>query len=59
MNNLKEFFKDCLKLPYKPNSQDNPEHENQVEELLVKRNLNYIYQPNGIQQSPDFRIFHE
>ena len=59
MNNLKEFFKDCLNLPYKSNSQDNPEHENQVEELLVKHDLNYISQPNGIQQSPDFRIFHE
>ena len=58
MSNLKNFFLDCLELPYKPNSQQNPEHENQVEELLEKHGLNYVSQPNGIQQSPDFRIYH-
>jgi hypothetical protein len=56
---LIDFFEDCLRLPYKPNSQDNPEHEDQVEELLKKHGLNYKSQPNGIQQSPDFRIFYE
>ena len=58
MSNLKNFFLDCLELPYKPNSQQNPEHENQVEELLEKHGLNYVSQPNGIKQSPDFRIYH-
>ena len=56
---LVDFFEDCLRLPYKSNSQDNPEHEDQVEELLKKHGLNYVGQPNGIQQSPDFRIFYE
>ena len=36
MTNLKNFFQDCLELPWKPNPQTNPEHENQVEELLKK-----------------------
>ena len=58
MTNLKNFFQDCLELPWKPNPQTNPEHENQVEELLEKHGLNYVSQPNGIQQSPDFRIYH-
>ena len=58
MTNLKNFFQDCLELPWKPNPQTNPEHENQVEELLKKHGLKYIAQPNGIQQSPDFRIYH-
>ena len=56
---LLNFFEDCLRLPYKPNSQDNPEHEDQVEELLKKHGLNYVGQPNGTQRSPDFRIFYE
>ena len=56
---MKLFFEDCLRLPYKPNSQDNPEHEDQVEELLKKHGLNYVGQPNGKQNSPDFRIFYE
>ena len=59
MNNLNQFFADCLNLPYKGNSQDNPEHENQVAELLEKYNLEYEFQPNGIQNSPDFRVHHE
>jgi len=54
---LNKFFSDCLALPYKPNSQDNPEHENQVEQLLIKHKLNYLSQPNGIQNSPDFYVF--
>ena len=59
MTNLNQFFADCLNLPYKGNSQDNPEHENQVAELLEKYNLKYEFQPNGIQNSPDFRVHHE
>ena len=55
MNN---FFADCLKLPYKSNTQTNPEHENQVEDLLIKHKLSYISQPNGPQQSPDFYVFY-
>ena len=58
MSNLKNFFLDCLELPWKPNPQTNPEHENQVEELLKKYGLDYMSQPNGIQQSPDFRIWY-
>ena len=59
MSILKDFFKECLTLPWKPNSQNDPEHENQVEELLKKHGLKYIAQPNGIQQSPDFRIYYD
>tara|TARA_R110002126_G_scaffold162549_5_gene310525 strand:+ start:93 stop:638 length:546 start_codon:yes stop_codon:yes gene_type:complete len=55
---MNSFFQECLSLPWKPNSQDNPEHENQVEELLVKHGLKYVAQPNGIQNSPDFYVFH-
>jgi hypothetical protein len=53
---MKSFFEDVLKLPYKPNSQVNPEHENQVEELIKKHSLEYKSQPNGTQNSPDFRV---
>ena len=53
---MREFFEDVLRLPYKPNSQDNPLHENQVEELLIKHGIDYVAQPNGIQRSPDFRV---
>ena len=53
---MKNFWEDVLLLPYKPNSQDNPLHENQVEELLVKHGFDYVAQPNGIQASPDFRV---
>ena len=56
MSTLNQFFIECLNLRYAGNSQDNPEHENQVEELLKKFNLTYEYQPNGIQNSPDFRV---
>lgn len=55
---MKKFFEDVLKLPYKGNSQDNPEHENQVEELLIKHELKYVAQPNGTQNSPDFHVHH-
>jgi len=55
---MKKFFEDVLKLPYKGNSQDNPEHENQVEELLIKHGLKYVAQPNGIQNSPDFHVYY-
>ena len=58
MSILKDFFKECLTLPWKPNNQHNSEHEDQVEDLLKKHGLTYISQPNGIQQSPDFRILH-
>ena len=56
---MKKFFEDVLKLPYKGNSQDNPAHENQVEELLIKHELKYVAQPNGIQNSPDFHVYHK
>ena len=53
---MKQFFEEVLGLPYKSNSQDNPLHEQQVEDLLIKHNLKYVAQPNGIQASPDFRV---
>lgn len=53
---MNQFFQDVLTLGYKSNSQDNPLHEHQVEELLIKHNINYVAQPNGIQNSPDFRV---
>jgi hypothetical protein len=53
---LNQFFIECLDLKYASNSQDNSYHEQQVEELLKKYNLEYEYQPNGIQNSPDFRV---
>ena len=53
---MKQFFEEVLGLPYKSNSQDNPLHENQVEDLLIKYGFNYESQPNGIQASPDFRV---
>jgi len=58
MSAMNDFFAECLTLPYKPNSQDNPEHENQVEALLQKHGLEYVPQPNGIQNSPDFYVYH-
>lgn len=54
---MNEFFEDCLELPFRTNSQDNPLHELQVEELLIKHGLPYKAQPNGIQNSPDFHVF--
>jgi hypothetical protein len=54
---MNEFFKDCLSLPFKTNSQDNPLHELQVEELLKKHCLEYKSQPYGIQNSPDFHVY--
>ena len=54
---MKKFWQEVLLLPYKSNSQDNPLHEKQVEELLIKHGLRYIAQLNGIQASPDFRVF--
>jgi len=56
---MKAFFEDVLKLPYKSNSQDNPEDENQVEVLLIKHKLKYVAQPNGTQNSPDFHVYHK
>ena len=53
---MKQFFQDVLTLGYKSNSQDNPLHEQQVEDLLIKHNIKYQAQPNGIQNSPDFRV---
>jgi len=53
---MKNFFQDVLRLPFKTNSQDNPLHEQQVEDLLIKHGINYQAQPNGIQNSPDFRV---
>ena len=54
---MKNFFQDCLNLPFATNSQDNPYHEKQVEDLLIKHGFNYQAQPNGTHQSPDFRVF--
>ena len=53
---MKQFFQDVLTLGYKSNSQGNPLHEQQVEDLLIKHNIKYQAQPNGIQNSPDFRV---
>ena len=53
---MNKFFQEVLNLPYQSNSQDNPLHENQVEELLIKHGFDYVAQPNGIQASPDFRV---
>tara|TARA_B100000900_G_scaffold393494_1_gene390043 strand:+ start:138 stop:668 length:531 start_codon:yes stop_codon:yes gene_type:complete len=53
---MRQFFREVLTLGYKSNSQDNPLHEQQVEQLLIKHNLNYVAQPNGTQKSPDFRV---
>ena len=53
---MKKFWQEVLLLPYKSNSQDNPLHENQVEELLIKHGFDYEAQPNGIQATPDFRV---
>lgn len=55
---MKAFFEDCLNLPYRSNSQDNPYHEDQVEALLIKHGLSYKSQPNGIQNSPDFMVYY-
>ena len=56
MTKMNQFFSEVLTLGYKSNSQDNPLHELQVEALLVKYGINYQAQPNGIQNSPDFRV---
>lgn len=53
---MKQFWQEVLLLPYKSNSQDNPLHEKQVMELLDKFGYDYEYQPNGPQNSPDFRV---
>lgn len=54
---MKAFFQDCLTLGFATNSQDNPLHEQQVEALLIKHGIKYQAQPNGIQNSPDFRVW--
>ena len=56
---MKKFWQEVLFLPYKSNSQDNPFHEQQVEDLLIKHGFRYIAQPNGTHNSPDFRVFLE
>jgi hypothetical protein len=53
---LKNFWQQVLQLPYKSNSQDNPHHERQVRDLLDKFRYEYVYQSNGSQKSPDFRV---
>ncbi len=53
---MKQFWQEVLLLPYKSNSQDNPLHEKQVMALLDKFGYKYQYQPNGEQNSPDFRV---
>lgn len=57
MKSMKSFWEEVLRLPFKTNSQDNPLHEQQVEELLIKYGIKYKAQPNGIQNSPDFRVY--
>ena len=52
---MKDFLDRVLQLPYKSNSQDNPEHEEQVKDLLDEFGIFYEYQPNGSQSFPDFR----
>ncbi len=56
MVKFRKFWKEVLLLPYKSNSQDNPLHELQVMALLKKYEFEFEYQPNGDQQSPDFRV---
>lgn len=56
MSTMKQFWQEVLTLPYKTNSQDNPLHEQAVQELLDKYEYKYIYQPNNSQKSPDFRV---
>jgi len=56
MKPMNEFWKEVLLLPYKSNSQDNPLHEQQVREMLDKFGYEYVWQPNGSQASPDFRV---
>jgi len=51
-----KFLEDVVKLPYKPNQQNNPQHENQIEELLKKYEIKYEPQPNGSQAFPDFYL---
>ena len=53
---MKQFWKEDLLLHYKSNSQDHPEHERQVMALLDKFGYTYEWQPNGPQNSPDFRV---
>lgn len=53
---MKQFWQEVLTLPYKSNSQDNSLHEQQVMTLLDKFGYQYVYQPNGSQASPDFRV---
>ena len=59
MSTLNQFFTEVLDLKYFGNSQDNSVHEHEVSKLLVKYGLKYEYQPNGIQNSPDFRVHFE
>lgn len=54
---IQNFWKEVLSLPYQSNTQDNPLHENQVKELLVKYGVLFIHQPNGSQRAPDFKVF--
>jgi hypothetical protein len=56
MNTVQQFWQEVLLLPYKSNSQDNPHHENQVRDLIQKYGYQFEHQPNGPQQSPDFRV---
>jgi hypothetical protein len=50
------FVKDVVKMPYESNSQDNPAHEKRVEQLLIKHNIKYVYQPKGTHRFPDFDL---
>ena len=53
---MKEFWQEVLQLPYKSNTQDNSHHERQVKNLLDRFGYEYVWQPNGSQNSPDFRV---
>ena len=54
--NFLKCLNKVLELPYKSNSQQDPQHEKQVEDLLIEYNINYVAQPNGSQSFPDFHL---
>jgi|TARA_R110000787_G_C13387878_1_gene442379 hypothetical protein len=55
MTKLKNFFTECLSLPWVSNLNDF-KHETQIEDLLRKHDISYVRQPFGSQKFPDFHI---